>query len=99
MPPIRTLVVKVGSSSLTTPRGRLSEARLARVVDQVVRVSDEEIVAALRLVFQRTKLAAEPSGAAGIAALAGHLGLRPGTRVVCVISGGNLDLGRLGAML
>ncbi len=37
LPPVRTLVVKVGSSSLTTPRGRLSEARLARVVGEVVR--------------------------------------------------------------
>ena len=70
-----------------------------RFVDRVVRVSDEEIVAALELVLQRTKLAAEPSGAAGIAALAGPLDLRAGTRVVCVISGGNLDLGRLKGML
>ncbi len=70
-----------------------------RFVDRVVRVSDEDIVAALGLVFQRTKLAAEPSGAAGIAALGGHLDLRAGTRVVCVITGGNLDLGRLKDML
>ena len=70
-----------------------------RFVDRVVRVTDEEIVAALRLVFQRTKLAAEPSGAAGIAALAGPLELRAGTRVVCVVTGGNLDLGRLREIL
>jgi threonine dehydratase len=70
-----------------------------RFVDRMVRVNDEAIVAALELVFQRTKLAAEPSGAAGIAALAGHLDLGAGTRVVCVISGGNLDLGRLRDML
>jgi glutamate 5-kinase len=38
LPPVRTLVVKVGSSSLTTPRGRLSQARLAKVVRDVVRV-------------------------------------------------------------
>jgi len=38
LPPVRTLVVKVGSSSLTTSRGRLSASRLARVVGGVVRV-------------------------------------------------------------
>ena len=40
-----------------------------RFVDRVVTVEDEAIVEALRLLLTRTKLAAEPSGAAGLAAL------------------------------
>jgi glutamate 5-kinase len=36
LPPVRTLVVKVGSSSLTTPGGRPSPARLARVVRALI---------------------------------------------------------------
>jgi glutamate 5-kinase len=38
LPPVRKLVVKVGSSSLTTRRGRLSPARLAKVVRDVVQI-------------------------------------------------------------
>ena len=63
-----------------------------RFVDRVVTVEDEAILEALRLLLTRTKLAAEPSGAAGLAALvAGAVDLAAGTRVVCVVSGGNLD--------
>ena len=63
-----------------------------RFVDRVVTVEDEAIVKALRLLLTRTKLAAEPSGAAGVAALvAGAVDLPAGTSVVCVVSGGNLD--------
>lgn len=39
------------------------------LVDQVVVVADAEIVAAMRLVFERMKLVVEPSGAAGLAAV------------------------------
>jgi threonine dehydratase len=64
-----------------------------RFVDAVVTVTDDEIVAALRLLWTRSKLAAEPSGAAGMAALlAGRLDLPAGSTVVAVISGGNIDL-------
>jgi threonine dehydratase len=69
-------------------------------VDDVVLVSDEEIQQALRLVLERCKFLLEPAGAAGIAALlAGHIAIKPGSRVVAVASGGNLDLSRLQALL
>jgi threonine dehydratase len=61
-------------------------------VDEVVRVSDDEIARALRLVIERCKLAAEPSGAAAFAALAAKAASVPsGAHVVCVVSGGNAD--------
>jgi threonine dehydratase len=64
-----------------------------RFVDEVVRVSDADIVGALRLVMERAKLAAEPSGAAAVAALlSGAAGLPTGSRVVAIVSGGNMDL-------
>jgi threonine dehydratase len=71
-----------------------------RLVDDMVTVSDEDILGALRLVWARSKLAAEPSGAAGIAALiTGRLALPAESTVVVVISGGNFDLGRLRELL
>ena len=62
-----------------------------RFVDRVVRVEDREILRALRALIERAKLAAEPAGAAALAALmSGAVKLPRSTRVVCVVSGGNL---------
>jgi len=71
-----------------------------RFVDQVVRVEDDAIVEALKLIMTRAKLAAEPSGAAPLAAiLSGAADLGGAKRVVCVVSGGNIDSVTLKAIL
>jgi threonine dehydratase len=71
-----------------------------RFVDEVVRVTDAEIADAVRVLIQRCKLGAEPSGAAGLAALlAGKVSPAAGSAVVCVISGGNLESGVLKQLL
>lgn len=63
-------------------------------VDQVVLVSDEEIIQAMRLILERCKLVAEPAAAASLAALLFRkVPVPQGTAVVCVLSGGNADLG------
>jgi len=65
---------------------------LRRFVDDVVTVSETQIVEAMRIVLADFKLLIEPSSAVAVAAvLAGKLG-RPGERIGLVISGGNLDL-------
>jgi threonine dehydratase len=62
-----------------------------RFVDEMVRVTDSEIIDAVRVLVNQCKLAAEPAGAAGLAALlAGKVSPPPGCTVVCVISGGNI---------
>jgi threonine dehydratase len=69
-------------------------------VDEVVSVGEDEILAGLRMLIERSKLAAEPAAATPIAAmLAGRIRARPGERVVCLVSGGNLDLNALKAVL
>jgi len=69
-------------------------------VDEVVRVSDAEITDALRVLIGRCKLAAEPSGAAGLAALlSGKVAPRAAATVVCVISGGNIGTDLLKRLL
>jgi threonine dehydratase len=61
-------------------------------VDDVVTVSEDQIVAALRIVLEDLKLLVEPSSAVPVAAaLAGRLG-DPGQSVGIVLSGGNVDL-------
>jgi threonine dehydratase len=71
--------------------GEHTFAHVQHLVDEMVRVTDEDILDALRLLVERCKLTAEPSGAAGMAALiSGKVALPAGSTVVCVISGGNV---------
>lgn len=66
---------------------------IQKYVDQVVTVTDEEIISALRLLWERCKIVVEPSGAVPLAALlAKKIVLPPLARTVCVLSGGNVDL-------
>ena len=65
-----------------------------------VRGDDDLVIPALRMLYERAKLAAEPSAAAGLGALlSGAVDVGDATRVACVISGGNIDLGRLAALV
>ena len=62
-------------------------------VDEVVLVTDDEIAQAMRLIMERLKLVAEPAAAASFAALLfNKVDVPPGAEVVCVLSGGNVDL-------
>lgn len=75
-------------------------AIIRRDVDDLVLVTDEEIVAALRLILERTKLLVEPAGAAAVAALmTGKAAVPHGARAVAVLSGGNIDSERLKGLL
>jgi threonine dehydratase len=61
-------------------------------VDDVVTVSEAQIVEAMRIVLEDLKLLIEPSSAVPVAAaLAGQLG-EPGAAIGIVLSGGNVDL-------
>ena len=67
------------------------------LVDDVVTVSDAEIVDAMVFLFDRLKLVTEPSGAVGVAALlAGRV---HGERIGVVISGGNVGAARFAELL
>lgn len=63
-----------------------------RYVDELVLVTDDQLRAAMRLLFRGAKLAVEPAGAAATAALCGPLaGRLDGMRVALVVCGANLD--------
>jgi threonine dehydratase len=58
----------------------------------VLEVSEEDIIRALRLLFTHANLKAEPTGAVSLAALLGeHRSRFEGQKVCCVVSGGNVD--------
>ena len=70
-------------------------AILRRTVDRIALVSEEEIVAAMRLLWDRLKMVVEPSGAVAAApALFDQIGAS-GKNVGIILSGGNLDLDSL----
>jgi threo-3-hydroxy-L-aspartate ammonia-lyase len=77
--------------------GELTFAVNRKRVDEVVLVSDAEIVDAMTFLFDRMKLVVEPSGAVGVAALlAGRV---RGERVGVVISGGNVGASRFAELV
>jgi len=68
-----------------------------RYVDQMRTVSDEAIIEAVKAIAQQAKLVVEPAGAAAVAALLADAEIeRP---VAAVLSGGNVDIDRLGSWL
>jgi threonine dehydratase len=68
-----------------------------RHVDQMRTVSDDAIVEALKSIAQHARLVVEPAGAAAVAALLADAEIeRP---VAAVLSGGNVDMDRLGSWL
>ena len=97
---VRTLE---GSSSIAdglmaARPGDLNFAHVRTFVDRIDTVEDDEIAAAVRWLFLRAKIVAEPSGAATVAAALGPAADYDGP-VVAIVSGGNLDPGDLAKYL
>jgi len=61
----------------------------------VLRVSDAETIAAMRLIWERMKIVVEPSSATVLAAVLRYKDLFAGKRVGLILTGGNVDLGQL----
>jgi len=70
--------------------GQLTLELAQRYVDEVVLVQDDEMLRAIRLLFEWEHLLAEPAGAAALAALLYHYCPAPNERVVVVRSGANV---------
>jgi threonine dehydratase len=67
---------------------------------EVALVEEDEIEAAMRLLYERAKLACEPAGAAAVAALMTRkIQVEEGETVVCVVSGGNVAAETAAAIL
>jgi threonine dehydratase len=76
--------------------GDLTFQLVREFVDEIVTLPDAQIFDALLWVMTRCKLVVEGAAAAPVAALLhGLVEAPPGARVVCVLSGGNVDLERL----
>jgi threonine dehydratase len=70
---------------------------MSGLVDEVLLVSDEQLVDSMRKVHQHTGLMLEPAGAAGVAALLAHQRQFSGLRVATVLCGSNLTAIQMGS--
>lgn len=89
----------IADGQQTTAPGELTFAVVRERVDEIAVVSDEEILDAMRFLFDRLKLVVEPSGASAIGALLAGRARAPGARIGVVLSGGNVDQERFRALL
>lgn len=85
--------------ALATHVGALNFAVMQRHVHDIVTVTDDDIIEATQFYAQRMKLVVEPTGTLPLAALQqARIDVR-GKRVGIIVSGGNVDLARLAALI
>ena len=73
--------------------GELTYPHIEALADDVVLVGEEEIIRAVFFLLEREKLVVEGAGAVGVAALLeGRIRVGAGDKVVCILSGGNIDM-------
>ncbi len=86
---------KTIADGLLTSLGERNFAVIMDKVDDIVTVSEEKIVEAMRMIWERMKIIIEPSSAVPLAAiLEGKIDVK-NKKVGIILSGGNLDLGKL----
>ncbi len=83
----------IADGLLTTLSDRTLEIIQAHVAD-ILLVSEDEIKAALRLVYERMKIIIEPSCAVPLAAVLKNADLFKGKKVGIILTGGNVDLSK-----
>ncbi len=83
------------ADGLLTSLGTLTFPIIREKVERIVRVDEDDIVRAMRLIWERMKIVVEPSAAVGLAAVLKARESLTGKRIGVILSGGNLDLGSL----
>lgn len=86
---------KTIADGLLTSLGSITFDLILNNVDQIATVSEEGIVAAMRMIWERMKIIVEPSSAVPLAAILENKVDVKGQKVGIILSGGNVDLGKL----
>ena len=80
--------------------GTWTLAMAKRYLDDIILLDDPTILAGMRFAVERLKQVLEPAGSAALAAvLAGRIPIHDGERVAVVLSGGNVEVSRIGELL
>ena len=89
----------VADGAQTQAPGRFTFPVIQALVDDVLTVTDQQLVSTMRFFAERMKMVVEPTGClAAAAALEGALDVR-GKKVGVILSGGNIDVDRYAALL
>jgi threonine dehydratase len=88
--------VKTIADGLLTTLGDKTFPIIQQYIKDILTVSDEEIIAAMKLVYERMKLVVEPSAVVPLAAVLKNKELFTGKKVGVIFSGGNVELKKLG---
>jgi len=83
------------ADGLKTQLGDRNFPIIQQYVDHIVRVSEQEIINAMKLIWERMKIIVEPSSAVALAALIQEKAKYKGKKVSVILSGGNVDLTHL----
>lgn len=86
---------KTIADGLLTSLGSLTYPIIRDHVDDIVTVSEEGIIRAMRLIWERMKILVEPSSAVPLAALLENKLAAKGKTIGIILSGGNIDLDKL----
>jgi threo-3-hydroxy-L-aspartate ammonia-lyase len=89
----------IADGALTTFIGANNFPIIRALVHDVVTVSDQMLIDAMKFFAERMKIVVEPTGCLGAAAALSQRFHKPGERVGIVISGGNIDLARYADLL
>jgi threonine dehydratase len=96
----RALTVRTIADGLRSAAvGELAWAHITALVDDVVTVSEESIISAMRWLAESAKLVVEPSGAAAAAAILEHTDQLGRGRTAVIATGGNIDLRTFAALI
>lgn len=87
--------IKTIADGLMTSLSERTLAIIRQHVSEILTVSDDEIAAAMRLVWERMKIIIEPSSAVPLAVILKHKDQFAGQKIGVIITGGNVDLGKL----
>ncbi len=80
----------IADGTRTTSLGKITFPLVLKYVDDMMTVSEKDIIEAVKFLFFRMKIVVEPSGALGIAALLSNV-VKPEGKAGVIISGGNVD--------
>ena len=83
------------ADGLRTNLGDKNFPLIRKYVNSIIRVTEEEIIEAMRLIWERMKIIIEPSSAVAFAAVLGEKDKFKNKKVGIIISGGNVDLKNL----
>jgi threonine dehydratase len=91
-PPLKPLTIADG---LRTALGDITFHFIQKYVEEIKLAEESEIIAAMRLIWERMKIIVEPSSAITLAIVLKNKDFFKGKRIGLILSGGNVDLGKL----